>query len=199
MKRAIVTGSEGQLGKVFTKHLVKLNYNVIGFDVVESSDDNNIDYYKVDISSKNQIESCLDNIDNDIDLLINNAGVSVFSPFEDRTELELEQVIKVNLIGTILMTQAVYNRFFKNQKSGVVVNIGSIYGVISGDMKIYNEGDRRTPEIYGATKAAVINLTKYFAAYMAPNIRVNCISPGGIFNNQQSDFIQKYSLKVPKG
>ena len=139
MKRAIVTGSEGQLGKVFTKHLVKLNYNVIGFDVVESSDDNNIDYYKVDISSKNQIESCLDNIDNDIDLLINNAGVSVFSPFEDRTELELEQVIKVNLIGTILMTQAVYNRFFKNQKSGVVVNIGSIYGVISGDMKIYNE------------------------------------------------------------
>jgi NAD(P)-dependent dehydrogenase (short-subunit alcohol dehydrogenase family) len=65
-------------------------------------------------------------------------------------------------------------------------------------MSIYNEGDRRTPEIYGATKAAVINLTKYFATYMAPNnVRVNCISPGGIYNNQDKEFIEKYSRKVP--
>lgn len=199
MKKAIVTGSEGQLGKVFTNHLTKLNYSVIGFDIHETSDNKNIDYKKVDITSKNQIESFLDKIEDNIDLLVNNAGVSVFSPFEKRTELELDQVIKVNLVGTILMTQAVYNRFFKKQKNGVVVNIGSIYGVVSGDMRIYDEGDRRTPEIYGATKAAVINLTKYFAAYMAPDIRVNCISPGGIFNNQKSDFIKKYSFKVPQG
>ena len=65
-------------------------------------------------------------------------------------------------------------------------------------MRIYNTNDRRTPEIYGATKAAIINLTKYFAAYMAPyNVRVNCISPGGIYNKQNSEFIDKYSKKVP--
>ena len=65
-------------------------------------------------------------------------------------------------------------------------------------MGIYKEGDRRTPEIYGATKAAVINMTKYFATYMAPyNVRVNCISPGGIFNNQDKEFVKKYSRKVP--
>jgi NAD(P)-dependent dehydrogenase (short-subunit alcohol dehydrogenase family) len=76
--------------------------------------------------------------------------------------------------------------------------MGSIYGMVSGDMGIYNEGDRRTPEIYGASKAAVINLTKYFSAYMAPdNVRVNCISPGGIFNHQDKDFVTKYSNKVP--
>ena len=66
--------------------------------------------------------------------------------------------------------------------------------------QIYNKGDRRTPEIYGATKAAVINLTKYFAAYMASsNVRVNSISPGGVYNNQSDDFVRKYSNKVPLG
>ena len=70
--------------------------------------------------------------------------------------------------------------------------------MVSGDMRIYKNGDRRTPEIYGATKAAVINLTKYFATYMAPNnVRVNCISPGGIYNNQDNDFVENYSKKVP--
>jgi NAD(P)-dependent dehydrogenase (short-subunit alcohol dehydrogenase family) len=199
MKKVIITGSEGQLGKVFVKHLQKLNYKVIGFDLHDKSKNTDIEYFKVDISSSNQIEKSLDILDGNIDLLINNAGISVFSPFEKRTKSELEQVINVNLIGPILVTQLVYNRFFKLQNKGSIINIGSIYGIVSGDMKIYNDGDRRTPEIYGATKAAVINLTKYFAAYMAPNVRVNCISPGGIFNNQNEDFVKKYSMKVPKG
>jgi NAD(P)-dependent dehydrogenase (short-subunit alcohol dehydrogenase family) len=124
--------------------------------------------------------------------------VSVFSPFEERTFEEIDFVMDVNIKGNILLTQNAFNRFFKVQKSGAIINIGSIYGVVAGDMQIYNEGDRRTPEIYGATKAAVINLTKYFAAYMAPfSVRANCISPGGIFNNQNKDFVEKYSAKVP--
>ena len=107
-------------------------------------------------------------------------------------------VMNVNLKGNILMTQLVYNKYFKVNKNGTIINIGSIYGIVSGDMSLYNEDDRRTPEIYGATKAAVINLTKYFATYMAQNnVRVNCISPGGIYNNQDKEFIEKYSRKVP--
>ena len=66
--------------------------------------------------------------------------------------------------------------------------------------KIYSKGDRRTPEIYGSTKAGVINLTKYLAAYMAPfNVRVNSISPGGVFNSQDKKFVENYSNKVPLG
>ena len=65
-------------------------------------------------------------------------------------------------------------------------------------MNIYREGDRRTPEIYGASKAGLIHLTKYMSAYMAPfNVRVNSISPGGVFNNQDPKFVKKYSNKVP--
>jgi len=98
------------------------------------------------------------------------------------------------------MTKAVFNKFFKPKSSGCVVNIGSIYGVVAADMGIYNQGDRRAPEIYGAVKAAIINLTKYFSVYMAPyKVRVNCISPGGVFNHQNPEFIEKYSARVPMG
>ena len=118
--------------------------------------------------------------------------------FEERTEEEIDAVMDVNIKANILMSQAVYNKYYKSNNGGNIINIGSIYGVVSGDMRIYNNGDRRTPEIYGATKAAVINLTKYFATYMAPNnVRVNCVSPGGIFNEQDKNFIENYSNKVP--
>jgi len=196
MKTAIITGSEGQLGQIFVSKLIQLGYKVIGIDVIEQKN-SNIDYYKADITKKIEIEKVLKKYHN-VNVLINNAGTSAFTPFEERTEEEIDMVMDVNIKGSILMTQIVYNNFFKINKSGLIINMGSIYGVVSGDMRIYNEGDRRTPEIYGATKAAVINFTKYFSTYMAPdNIRVNCISPGGIFNHQDKDFVEKYSKKVP--
>jgi len=197
MKTALITGSEGQLGRAFVSRLQKLNFQVIGFDKAKQVNQEII-FHRVDISKKAEIEFALNKLNHRVDLLINNAGGSVFTPFEERTEEELDFVIGVNLKGPILMTQAVFNHYFKPQKAGCVVNIGSIYGVVAGDMNIYKDGDRRTPEIYGATKAAIINVTLYFAAYMAHyNVRVNCISPGGIFNHQDNEFIQKYSRKVP--
>ncbi|MBT5400368.1 SDR family oxidoreductase [bacterium] len=196
MNTAIITGSEGQIGRVLASKLIKLGYKVIGIDVVDQVN-SKIVYHRADITEKSEIEAVLKQYD-EVSVLINNAGVSAFTPFESRTEEEIDFVMDVNIKGNILMTQLVYDHFFKKSKKGSIINIGSIYGMVSGDMRIYGDGDRRTPEIYGASKAAVINLTKYFAAYMAPdNIRVNCISPGGIFNNQDSNFVDKYSKKVP--
>ena len=197
METAILTGSEGQIGQSFVSKLKELNYQVIGIDIVDQVNDGII-YHRVDITKKHEIESVLKQHNENITVLINNAGISVFSPFEERTEDQIDMVMNVNLKGNILMTQLVYNKYFKVNNNGTIINIGSIYGIVSGDMSIYNEDDRRTPEIYGATKAAVINLTKYFATYMAPhNVRVNCISPGGIYNNQAKKFIENYSRKVP--
>ena len=71
------------------------------------------------------------------------------------------------------------------------MNVGSIYGLVAGDMSLYNKNDRKTSEIYGASKAAVIHLTKYLANYMGEfNVRVNCISPGGVLNKK----LQKKTL-----
>lgn len=196
----ILTGSEGQLGHQYARRLLEKGYRVIGFDLSDSTKNTGIEYYRVDIGKSKEIQNALALIakTDKVDILINNAGVAVFSPFEERTEEELDFVIHVNLKGTILVTQEVFKQFFKPAKRGCIVNIGSIYGVIAGDMQLYKPGDRRTPEIYGATKAAVIHLTKYFSAYMAPyNVRVNCISPGGIFNHQDGEFVKQYSRKVP--
>lgn len=193
----IITGSEGQLGQCFVKHFLSLGNRIIAFDVKDSTQINHVNYFKVDITQKQQIETALKKIER-VDVLINNAGVMVFTDFTERTEEELDYVINVNLKGTIFMTQGVFNRFMKVQKSGCIINVGSHYGVVSGDMRLYSKGDRKTAEIYGATKAGVIHLSKYLAAYMAPyNIRVNCISPGGIFNHQDEVFVKKYSAKVP--
>jgi NAD(P)-dependent dehydrogenase (short-subunit alcohol dehydrogenase family) len=197
MNTAIITGSEGQLGQLFVLQLKRLGFKVIGIDLADQVN-NEITYYQADITKKAEIDAVLNHHDENISVLINNAGISVFKPFEERTEEEIDAVMDVNIKANILMSQAVFNKYYKSNNSGNIINIGSIYGVVSGDMRIYKNGDRRTPEIYGATKAAVINLTKYFATYMAPNnVRVNCISPGGIFNEQDKDFIENYSKKVP--
>jgi len=196
-KTALITGSEGQLGKAFIAKLLDLGYQVIGFDIKDKTEDSQINYHKVDVSKLLEVQEALAKIDN-VDLLINNAGTFVFTPFEQRTEVELDSLIDSHLKGTILMTKVVFNKFFKPKAYGCIVNIGSIYGLVAADMSIYNQGDRRAPEIYGAVKAAIINLTKYFSAYMAPyKVRVNCISPGGVFNNQDPEFVKKYSQKVP--
>jgi len=197
MNTAIITGSEGQLGQLFVLQLKRLGFKVIGIDLADQVN-SEITYYQADITKKAEIDAVLNHHDENISVLINNAGISVFKSFEERTEDEIDAVMDVNIKANILMSQAVFNKYYKSNNSGNIINIGSIYGVVSGDMRIYKNGDRRTPEIYGATKAAVINLTKYFATYMAPNnVRVNCISPGGIFNEQDKDFIENYSKKVP--
>ena len=106
--------------------------------------------------------------------------------------------------GAIYNTEELITRFslkVKSKNEAVIINIASMYGVISPDYRIYSEGDRKNSEIYGATKAAIIQMTKYFAVHLAERkIRVNCVSPGGIFNpeNPQSDsFIKNYSLRCP--
>ena len=85
-----------------------------------------------------------------------------------------------------------------NNISGAIVNIGSIYGVVSSDPKIYTDCLRKNSEVYSASKAGIIQLTNYFAIHLAENdIRVNCVSPGGIFNDQGDDFVNNYSKKTP--
>jgi NAD(P)-dependent dehydrogenase (short-subunit alcohol dehydrogenase family) len=198
MKKILIIGSEGQVGKVFTSHLLEKKYRVIGLDLPKVSHNHDIQYFSCDITDSKQLDDALSSIDDSLDVLINLAGVSVFTPFQERSEEEIDFVLNVNIKSNIIITKMAFNKFFKSQNKGCIVNMGSIYGLVSGDMNIYNDGDRRTPEVYGASKAAVINLTKYFATYMAEhNVRVNCISPGGIFNNHNDDFNKKYSKKVP--
>ncbi len=201
-KKAIVTGCEGQLGKEFVKLLQKLNYHVIGIDLKKKTNNKGIEYCRVDISREKQVKNFFFKIKNykNVDLLVNNAAFQIFSDFENRKFDEINQSVNVNLVSVILLTKLCFNFFFKKQKNGNIINIGSIYGVISPNFNIYSKKDRKSSEIYGATKAAVIHLTKYFANYFSKfNIQVNCISPGGIYNDkkQNKSFQKRYSNNVP--
>ena len=144
------------------------------------------------------------NKNNKIDVIINSAAVSIFTKYTDRTEQEINNSIDTNIKGTLnIMNAYVEEHKKRNLKKCSIINMGSIYGFLSPDFRIYGKNDRYSSEIYGATKASVIQLTKYYSVILSKyNINVNCLSPGGILNkknSQSKNFIKKYSNRVPKG
>lgn len=199
-KVAVLTGSSGQLGNAIRKIFQGLNIIVIGIDRIH---DDRCDFsYLCDISDKNSLWEVAESIEErngKIDILINNAGVGVFTPFEDRTEEELDYVINVNTKGTIFCCQ-VFLDLLKKSESPSIVNIASLYGNVSSDPRIYTDCSRNNSEIYSSTKAGIIHLSKYFAVHFSKyGIRVNCVSPGGIFNDHGENFNKNYSDRCPMG
>lgn len=205
-KVAVITGANGQLGKAFCKAFYRVGSKVIGLDQ-DISDNmlNGVDYYQLDITNRHKIRDVFSNIVEKyggLDILVNNAGVSTFEPFEERSEKSFNWVMDVNLKGTFFCIQEYVNLCDKNDfRNGSIVNIGSIFGVVSPDFRNYTDCARRNSEVYGATKAGVIQMTKYFAVHLADRaIRVNTVSPGGVFNRESSqgdDFIKNYSFRCP--
>ncbi len=199
-KYIIIVGSQGQIGKNLKKKLIKENYNLISLDKKLKSE---IDSFHIDLNEDKNINRTLAKIKKKykkIYGLINLAAHQVLSDFEKRSINEIDKSLNINIKSNILVTRFLYNHYFKKQKFGKIVNISSIFGMRSPDFKNYKKNDRKSSEIYGATKAAIIQLTKYFANYMSDyNVSVNCISPGGIKNmeTQTKSFIRRYSEKIP--
>lgn len=202
-KNIILTGSQGYLGILIQKKLKDLNYNFIKIDNKRNLSQNNNHYFKTNLNSENEVKKTLVKIKRKykkIDILINAAALQVFSDFEKRTFREINEMLNVNLRAAIIFSQFVFINYFKKIKKGHIINIASIFGIRSPSFSNYKTGDRKSSETYGATKAGLIQLTKYLANYMSSyNVRVNCISPGGIENNkvQSKSFIKRYSKLNP--
>lgn len=197
-KTVFLTGAKGQLGNAIQNKL-KDNYEVYNLDITTQENQTNKYNINLDVSEIENVRSVFQSKNPDI--LINNAGISVFSNFLDRTEDELDSVYDVNIKGTINMINEFAKINRNNEMKKNIVNIASLYGLISADPRIYTDTKRNSPEIYAATKAGIIQLTKYYCVHLSDmNIRVNSISPGGIFNPdnpQGKDFIQNYSYRCP--
>ena len=199
MKIALITGGNGQLGKSYIKTLTKNSYFVYSIDIKHSKTKvENVKKIILDITDEKKIGKFFKNIKH-IDLLINNAGIGVFTPTQKRSIDEFREVLNVNLVGTFIMSQFALKKMVK-QKKGKIINIGSVYGIKSSDPRIYGNSGRNNSEVYSVSKAGVIMLTKYLASHYAKyNIQINSISPGGILNNQDKRFQISYSYKTPAG
>jgi len=205
-KTIIVTGGSGQIGHDLCKKLDKKKFNIVSTDISQPKTKlKDVDYYiydTADIKDKKKFYDYVYQKYKKIDILINNVGVAVFSDFTQRTEEEFDYVMDINLKSVFFDIQS-YVKYYDLSKldSGKIVNISSIFGVVSPDFRNYTDLARKSSEVYGATKAGIIQLTKYFAVHLANRkISVNCISPGGIFNKnepQGRDFIKNYSYRTP--
>jgi NAD(P)-dependent dehydrogenase (short-subunit alcohol dehydrogenase family) len=209
-KHVFITGINGQLGSSLTTGFLDNDWIVYGMDLNKSEANNSQHFCNGSVTDRNSFkgffglaENTIE--DNDCVCLINNAGVSIFSDSENRSIEEFHYVTEVNMLGPIFgMTELkifadVLNKSFEHLRFSVI-NIGSIYGILSPDNSIYTDTARNNSEIYGATKAGLAQMTKYFATrYAEIPISINCIAPGGILNKelQGDDFIKNYSRRVP--
>lgn len=199
MRNVIITGVNGQLGKVFAQNYLDKGDRVFGIDILETEDNINnpmYSFHKVDITNEKSVIEFFRDI-KDVSVLINNAGIGKFSPLEERTAAEFIEVCNVNMLGTFLMCKSALV-LMKEKNKGQIINIGSVYGVVSSDPRIYGNSGRNNSEVYSMTKAAVIMLSRYLAAnYGKYNIQVNTLSPGGIYRSQDEEFVKNYSYKTP--
>lgn len=203
-KVGIITGGNGRLGKTFAEALVQCNVKVHLFDIADSCAfaSDKIVYHKVDISNDVEVFDIVDKIlqeDKKIDFLINNAALQITNSYEKMSISDFRKSIDINLNAAYICIKAV-TRYMMDVKMGNIINIGSMYGVVSADPNMYGNSGLNSPDAYAASKGGLIHLTKYLAVNLAKyNIRVNAISPAGIFNNQPEEFLQKYLPKVPMG
>ena len=209
-KVVIITGGAGLIGQEFVKSIIEQQGIAVIADVNEEVafqvkeklshelHSSSIDLIHLDISSKESITAMI-NILHDrygrIDALVNNAyprNKNYGRHFFDVDYDDFCQNLNINLGGYFLTSQQLA-LYFQKQGHGNIVNIASIYGVIAPKFEIYNNTEMSMPVEYAAIKSAIVHLTKYMAKYFKGlNIRVNTLSPGGVFDNQATPFLEAY-------
>ncbi|MEY2816877.1 MAG: hypothetical protein RL275_340 [Chloroflexota bacterium] len=225
---AVVTGGGGQLGTEFCKTLAEAGASVVVADLLvdhaarsnKMLADAGYSSFPIglDITNPDSIAAMVDETKKQfgrIDILVNCAAMDPkFDPdaaargitpgaFEDYPLGDWQAALNVNLTGMFLMTQACVKQMVAQGKKGSIINICSTYGLNGPDQRIYIKDGKRVafkPVYYTTTKAGVMGFTKYLAAYYAETeIRVNALTPGGVYNNHEEYFVKNYSAKTILG
>ena len=201
---AVVTGGLGQLGSEYVRGLQERGMEVAVWDV--DADE------RVDVTDRASIEAALEQLGGVPHLLVNNAAIDTppdapaeeVGPFETYPEASFDRVMDVNVKGTLLCCQVVGGAMAREGR-GSIVNISSIYGLLSPQQDVYEfrrrDGESFTkPVAYSVSKSAILNLTRYLATYWAKSgVRVNTLTLAGIFNDQPAEFLKAYTARVPLG
>lgn len=222
-KIVIITGGLGQLGRQFSLALMEHGAKVAVFDLPEAiqrtgksfQDRSNIMVVPVNVTKRKSIETGLSWVNAEWgvpEALINNAALDSppdasaedNGPFENYPVSTWDKVMDVNVKGVFLCSQVV-GRQMAEAGRGSIVNICSVYGLVSPDQRIYQYRQKKgapffKPVSYSASKSALLNLSRYLATYWAKkNVRVNTLTFSGVFNNQDEQFLKGYTTRVPLG
>jgi len=217
-KVIIITGGIGLLGSQYADGLSQMGANVVIADInykkcqilskkIKAKYRTDPLAIQMDITDKNSVKQMIKKIMkkySKIDVLINNAAYQGndelrTTKFENLPQESWDNALSVNLTGIFLCCQEV-GKIMKKQKRGNIINIGSTYGIVAPDQRIYGNSKQNSAVFYAASKSAILNITRYLASYWNnTGIRVNTLSPGGVFKNQDPDFVKKYAEKTMLG
>jgi len=215
-KNAIVTGGYGHLGKGIVHALLSCGCNVIVAgrskekyqNAFPNNTDNNLHFQEIDIMSTESIETCFSEVHKkfgNIDILINNAHSAKGSSQENMSDEDWNYTME-GVVGSTHKSIRTVIPYMQQQKAGKIINITSMYGIVSPDFESLYAGEHcekyTNPPHYGAAKAAMIQLTKYYAVLLGKNnIHVNAISPGPfpnpIIQKENPEFINRLKNKNP--
>jgi NAD(P)-dependent dehydrogenase (short-subunit alcohol dehydrogenase family) len=201
-KVIIVTGGGGLIGREIVEDINRKGGIVINADIsVETDLEKGL--FHLDISNDQSVYALINEVSHHfgrIDGLVNSAYPRTKdwgAFFEDIKPESWRKNVDLQMNSVFVACQSVL-KVMEKQRSGSIVNIASIYGVVGNDFTLYEDYGGTSPAAYCAIKGGIINFTRYLASYYGKNgIRVNCVSPGGIFDHQPSSFVEKYNAKVP--
>lgn len=219
----LVTGVTGQLGNEYAMAFLQRGAAVAGLDIRSSASSDALgrDYpdrflfCDADVTDKMALQQALKIVEHKFgtpSVLINNAAIDSppsappeeNGPFEDYPEASWDKVMDVNLKGVYLCCQ-VFGAAMAAAGRGSIINIASIYGMVSPDQNLYEYRRRRgetfyKPVAYSVSKSGILNMTRYLAVYWAKrNVRVNSLTIAGVFNNQEQAFLDVYCGRIPIG
>ncbi len=212
-KTVLITGGNGLIGIATAKAFLLAGAKKIFIadiaipkELLKASP--NIFYLNMDITSPDSIEKCFDTFisktkKETLNILVNSAYPRTpdwGAPLPEIPYESFNENLKNHLGGYCYVSRLAAEIMKNNKNGGSIINISSIYGVVAPDFSIYKGTNMTMPAAYAPIKSGIIGFTRYLATYYGKyNIRANCISPGGVFNNQPSSFVKNYSRKVPLG
>jgi NAD(P)-dependent dehydrogenase (short-subunit alcohol dehydrogenase family) len=205
---AVVTGGAGQLGSEIVRGLEQRGAHVAVFDVAA-------DRFSVDVTDRTGIERATEEVAREWGVphvLVNAAALDSppdappeeVGPFESYPEESFDQVMDVNVKGTFLCCQVI-GAVMAREGRGSIVNVSSIYGMLSPVQDVYDFRRRGgetffKPVAYSVSKSALYNLTRYLATYWAKSgVRVNTLTLAGVWNDQPKEFVDAYTARLPLG
>ena len=217
-RTAVITGATGGLGQYIAEVIAEIGGDLILVDRPNSNYaplkeklkqyKSNVEFLDCDLEDEDQRARLTQEITGSkipLDILINNAAFAGTSdlqgwvvPFEEQTVHSWRRAIEVNLTASFDLSKALLPQL-KTSGNGSIINVASIYGVSGPVHSMYEDTDMANPAAYSASKGGLIQLTRWLSTSIAPEVRVNAISPGGIFRNQPQKFVERYESRTPLG